>query len=119
VRAGRRRAPRRRGSFPPTIVTRRDRRSAAENRNAAARALDTDDISFIDADDEMHPQRTAIVGDVFAPAGVDLGAASATRGSATAQAAWRALPLSDPRTVLKWRRADDSSEELAEREGVG
>lgn len=44
-------------SFPLHIVVRSDRRNAAQNRNQAASLLDTDIISFFDADDIMHPQR--------------------------------------------------------------
>jgi hypothetical protein len=44
-------------SFPLTIVTRLDRRNAAQNRNQAFSLLDTELVSFFDADDVMHPQR--------------------------------------------------------------
>ncbi len=44
-------------SFPLTILTHSVRKNAAENRNIAARLLDTDLISFIDVDDVMHFQR--------------------------------------------------------------
>ncbi len=44
-------------TFPVKIQYHQSRKNAAENRNLAANVLDTDTISFIDADDLMHPQR--------------------------------------------------------------
>lgn len=44
-------------SFPLKIVTRSDRRNAAQNRNEAMRQLSTDFVSFFDADDVMYPNR--------------------------------------------------------------
>ena len=52
-------------SFPLRILTRPERRNAAENRNAAADDLTTDIVTFFDCDDEMHPQRIQILLDVF------------------------------------------------------
>ena len=43
--------------FGVLVSTCEERRNAAQNRNIAARKLDTDLISFFDADDNMHPQR--------------------------------------------------------------
>lgn len=44
-------------SFPLKIITRADRRNAAQNRNEAARHLSTDFVSFFDADDVMYSNR--------------------------------------------------------------
>lgn len=52
-------------SFPFKIIVHENRLNAAENRNIAGNSLDTDIISFIDADDEMHPQRLEIIETVF------------------------------------------------------
>jgi glycosyltransferase involved in cell wall biosynthesis len=43
--------------FPLTVITTEDKYNTAQNRNSAASKLTTDIISFIDADDIMHPQR--------------------------------------------------------------
>ena len=48
-------------SFPLTIQTDPEKRNASQNRNLAARLLQTDLISFFDADDIMHPQRLEFV----------------------------------------------------------
>lgn len=49
-------------TFNLEIITNEDKKCAAENRNIAASKLnDVDYISFIDADDTMHPQRTEIL----------------------------------------------------------
>ena len=48
-------------SFPFQILTCEERKNAAQNRNRAARQLNTDVICFFDADDIMHPQRLAII----------------------------------------------------------
>ena len=48
-------------SFPLQILFESERKNAAQNRNRAAKALTTDIISFMDADDMMHPQRLEIV----------------------------------------------------------
>jgi glycosyltransferase involved in cell wall biosynthesis len=52
-------------SFPLRVVTTEERKNAAQNRNIAAAALDTEIISFFDADDEMHPQRLEAIRDAF------------------------------------------------------
>jgi glycosyltransferase involved in cell wall biosynthesis len=52
-------------SFPFKIYTHRERRNAAQNRNFAADNLDTDIVSFMDADDIMHPQRVQVVEKAF------------------------------------------------------
>lgn len=44
-------------SFPLKIITTPNRKNAAENRNIAATAANTEFLSFFDADDVMHPQR--------------------------------------------------------------
>jgi len=44
-------------SFGVVVSICTERKNAAQNRNIAAKRLDTDIISFIDADDQMHPQR--------------------------------------------------------------
>jgi hypothetical protein len=59
-------------SFPLDIQATTDRRNAAQNRNAAARILTTDLVSYIDADDRMHPQRLEIVTQVSRDTGVDI-----------------------------------------------
>jgi len=53
-------------SFFLQIITNEDKKNAAENRNIAASKLtDLDYITFIDADDIMHPQRIEILLKVF------------------------------------------------------
>lgn len=52
-------------SFPLQILVTPEKRSAAQNRNAAASQLQTDILSFIDADDVMHPRRIEIVEQCF------------------------------------------------------
>jgi hypothetical protein len=49
------------GDIPVTIVYAQRHIVQAENRNIAARLLGTDIISFIDADDRMHPRRLEYV----------------------------------------------------------
>lgn len=45
-------------SFPVRVYTTKERQNPAKNRNIAARLLmDTDILSFFDADDTMHPRR--------------------------------------------------------------
>jgi hypothetical protein len=43
--------------FGVLVFTTPERKNAGQNRNIAARRLNTDLISFFDADDHMHPQR--------------------------------------------------------------
>lgn len=53
-------------TFPLQIIISEEKKNAAQNRNIAAfRMMDMDYISFIDADDIMHPQRTEILMQVF------------------------------------------------------
>jgi len=52
-------------SFPLKIITNPNKMNTAQNRNIAASILDTDIISFIDADDQMHFQRLEIIEKVF------------------------------------------------------
>jgi len=53
-------------SFYLEIITTEEKKSAAQNRNTAAFKLsDMDYITFIDADDIMHPQRIEILLKVF------------------------------------------------------
>lgn len=52
-------------SFPLLIHTHSEKKNAAQNRNYGASLLTTDIISFIDADDIMHPQRIEIIYDSF------------------------------------------------------
>jgi len=52
-------------SFPLRIIGHKERKNAAQNRNVAATALDTDIVSFFDCDDEMHPQRIEAIKEAF------------------------------------------------------
>jgi glycosyltransferase involved in cell wall biosynthesis len=52
-------------SFPLKILVHEGRKNAAQNRNIAAASLDTDLLSFFDADDTMHPQRLEYIRDSF------------------------------------------------------
>ena len=52
-------------TFPFKIITTPENRACAENRNIAASALNTDIITFIDADDIMHPQRLEFIQQAF------------------------------------------------------
>jgi glycosyltransferase involved in cell wall biosynthesis len=52
-------------SFPLTIITSQNKHNAAMNRNIAMNLLNTDIISFFDADDIMHPQRTELILNAF------------------------------------------------------
>jgi len=52
-------------SFPLKIITNPNKMNAAQNRNIAANVLDTDIISFMDADDQMHFQRLEIIEKAF------------------------------------------------------
>jgi glycosyltransferase involved in cell wall biosynthesis len=51
--------------FPTEIKVHPERLNAAQNRNIAAKLLDTDIISFFDADDTMHPQRLQAIANAF------------------------------------------------------
>jgi len=57
--------------FPLTVITTEERKNAGQNRNIAATCLDTDIITFIDADDTMHPQRIQAIEQAFKE-GVDI-----------------------------------------------
>jgi glycosyltransferase involved in cell wall biosynthesis len=59
-------------SFPLKIITTNGKKNAAQNRNIATRACDTDIISYIDADDEMHPQRIEIIKHVLQETNADV-----------------------------------------------
>ena len=53
-------------SFPLQIIVTEERQNAAQNRNiAASNLMDMDFITFIDADDIMHPQRVEVLLKVF------------------------------------------------------
>ena len=52
-------------SYPLKIIMTPDKLNTAQNRNIAASMLDTDIISFIDADDQMHFQRLEIIEKAF------------------------------------------------------
>jgi len=52
-------------SFPLIILVHEERKNAAQNRNIAAKQLDTDIISFFDCDDIMHPQRIEFIREMF------------------------------------------------------
>jgi glycosyltransferase involved in cell wall biosynthesis len=52
-------------SFPVHIIFHPEKMNAAQNRNIAASYLTTDIITFIDADDIMHPQRISIIKTCF------------------------------------------------------
>ena len=47
--------------FPFEIITCEERQNAAQNRNRAAAHLNTDVVSFFDADDVMHPRRIEFI----------------------------------------------------------
>jgi glycosyltransferase involved in cell wall biosynthesis len=51
--------------FPLLVIITEERKNAGQNRNIAADKLDTDVISFIDADDIMHPQRLEAIEQAF------------------------------------------------------
>jgi glycosyltransferase involved in cell wall biosynthesis len=52
-------------SFPLKFITTKCKLNTAQNRNIAANTLNTDVISFIDADDIMHPQCVEIIEKAF------------------------------------------------------
>jgi glycosyltransferase involved in cell wall biosynthesis len=51
--------------FDLQIICNPDVKNPSQNRNIAARHLDTDTISFFDADDVMHPQRIQFIEHAF------------------------------------------------------
>jgi glycosyltransferase involved in cell wall biosynthesis len=51
--------------YPIKIITTEERKNASENRNIAAKSLETDIISFFDADDIMHDRRLEILEKAF------------------------------------------------------
>jgi len=51
--------------FPLVVITTEERKNAAQNRNIAASRLETDSITFFDADDRMHPQRLQAIEKAF------------------------------------------------------
>jgi cellulose synthase/poly-beta-1,6-N-acetylglucosamine synthase-like glycosyltransferase len=60
-------------SFSLQIITNEEKKNAAQNRNIAAFNLsDVNFISFIDADDIMHPQRIEIILKAFEEHGSDI-----------------------------------------------
>lgn len=52
-------------AFPVRILTCSEQKNCAENRNRAAAALSTDLVSFMDADDLLHPRRIELVWKAF------------------------------------------------------
>jgi glycosyltransferase involved in cell wall biosynthesis len=52
-------------NFPVKIITTEEQKNASKNRNIAAKALETDIITFFDADDSMHNQRLEIIERAF------------------------------------------------------
>ena len=52
-------------SFPVSIFTCSEKKNTAQNRNIALSKLNTDIVSFIDADDIMHPQRLEAIEQSF------------------------------------------------------
>jgi glycosyltransferase involved in cell wall biosynthesis len=52
-------------SFPVELILHSDKKAAAENRNCAADHLTTDILTFMDADDIMHPQRLEVINTCF------------------------------------------------------
>jgi len=52
-------------SFPLSIFTCSEKKNVSQNRNFATSKLETDIVSFIDADDIMHPQRLEVVEQCF------------------------------------------------------
>lgn len=60
-------------SFPLEIIITEDHKNAAQNRNiATAKLNDMDYITFMDADDVMHPQRIEILIKAFQETGCDI-----------------------------------------------
>jgi len=52
-------------SFKIVTTITSDHKNAAQNRNLAANLIDTDILTFFDADDEIHPQRLEIISKFF------------------------------------------------------
>jgi glycosyltransferase involved in cell wall biosynthesis len=52
-------------SFPLSILTWSEKRNVSQNRNIAISNLNTDIVTFIDADDFMHPQRLEVIEQCF------------------------------------------------------
>lgn len=48
-------------NFPINFFTHKEKFNVAQNRNFGSRQLDTDIITYFDADDVMHPQRIEII----------------------------------------------------------
>lgn len=59
-------------NFDLKIITTEKLQNAAENRNIASTYINTDIITFIDADDSMHPQRTEIILNIFEQNNIDI-----------------------------------------------
>lgn len=59
-------------NFNLKIVTTEHLKNAAENRNIACKYINTDIITFCDADDIMHPQRTEIILNIFNNNNIDI-----------------------------------------------
>ena len=60
-------------SFPLEVIITEEHKNAAQNRNiAASRLNDMDYITFIDADDIMHPQRIEILLKIFQKTDCDI-----------------------------------------------
>jgi Glycosyl transferase family 2 len=60
-------------SFPIEIITIEENKNASENRNIAiSKLLDMDIVTFMDADDLMHPQRLEIITKVFEETDCDI-----------------------------------------------
>ena len=52
-------------NFELTIIFEQSMKNPSQNRNIAARHLDTDIITFFDSDDIMHPQRIEFIEQAF------------------------------------------------------
>jgi len=52
-------------SYPIEMILHSEKKNAAENRNCAADHLTTDILTFMDADDIMHPQRLEVIDTCF------------------------------------------------------
>jgi glycosyltransferase involved in cell wall biosynthesis len=60
-------------SFPLQIIVTEEHKNAAQNRNIAiSNLMDMDFVTFIDADDIMHPQRIEVLLKVFEAYNVDI-----------------------------------------------